>query len=142
MISLGIFNFKTQSFEMVTLGFFVFGGRQQTPYVEKPKVVPDSGLFPVHNSTSQACLDCMRLEARCDALLEPWRSNCNQIIDSALLTQTSGCEVCSFVGAGDLPNGRALESVLHACSTVCTAPNEEVSPQHMRGYARPFLSLS
>ena len=141
-ISLWIFNFKTKCFEMATLWFFVFGGRQWTPYVDKPTAVPDSSFFTVHNSTAQACLDCVRMEARCDALLEPWRSHCNQIIDSALLAQTSDCDVCSFVGAADLPKGLALASVLQACGTVCTAPSAETFPQHMRGYARPYLALS
>ena len=62
-ISLWIFNFKTKCFEMATLGFFVFGGRQWTPYVDKPTAVPDSSFFTVHNSTAQACLDCVRMEA-------------------------------------------------------------------------------
>lgn len=142
MISLGISNKKTKSLEMVTLGFFAYGGRQWTPFVDKPVVIPNTSFFAVHNATSQACLDCVRMEARCDALLEPWRSNCNNMIDSALIAQSSNCEVCSFVGAGDLPKGRALTGVLQACSTVCTPTNKEAFPRHMQGYARPFLSLT
>ena len=127
---------------MATLGFFVFGGKQWTPYVNKPTVVPDSSFFTIENSTAQACIDCIRTEARCDALYEPWRSECNRIIDSSLLVQESNCDVKSFIGAADIPSGRGLETVMRACGTLCQTPDTDGFPMHELGYARPYLSLT
>ena len=127
---------------MVTLGFFAFGGDQWTPYINKPEVIPNTSYFAISNSTSQACRDCIHTEARCDALIEPWKSQCNNHIDSVLLAQSSECDVRSFVGAGNIPKGTALVSVLNACSTVCSISPGVFVQDYMRGYDRPYLSLS
>ena len=127
---------------MVTLGFFEVGGRRWSAFADVPQLIPDAKFFEVTNSTSEACRECLRVETRCAALLEPWKSECRALVDGATVAQTSDCEVKSFIGAASALEGTPLIPALAACRTVCTAPHAEVYPNHASGYSRPFLSLS
>ena len=75
--------------------------------------------------TTQACRECVRTETRCAALLEPWRERCLGLVDLAMTAQRS----------------TPLAPALAACSTVCTALDDTIFPNHTIGFSRPFLAI-
>lgn len=124
---------------MVSLGFFTIGGQHSSASVPQPglslKARAESDGLHLHRVAPAqvgACMACLRTESRCDAVLPPWRAQCEAATALQPITET-GCCVDSFVGLEP-----AMFPALAACASVCSLPHEEHFSSYSRDYARPF----
>jgi len=126
------------------LGFFTSGGDgRPSPSVDasdddNTSSSPHTKYFEISNSTSTACLQCIRLEARCDSLAPQALQACHEIINKIeIVDSLENCKVSTFIGA-TTPIDSPFIPGLAICSSVCTPPGGTGFPNYHVGYGRPY----
>ena len=124
---------------MVTLGFFVVGGRRSSPYIENGGDIGPDISIRVTNDLAPSCHTCLRHELRCDALEAPWQQECKKYAEGLMLMEATSCGVQNYVGSKIDANRMAMKFPVEECASLCKTECDAKQYDLSFGYERPFL---
>ena len=139
----------------VTLGFFSYGGRTWLPYNPSENEMIRSGDGPpplsaapflkIPNDSSRACLECMRLNLRCEkfdnrGMIEEKRK-CLDLKKNLFVYEDVACEVKPYLCTnGKVNDAKELLTAVRvaACERFC-AP--QFAADYSANFERPFAPV-